>query len=170
MIAVIGVIMPISQNSGPYVIQESDRISTVSRSMPWRLSTERITGFLHHYLAARFEWSNETFELKRKTLQVVTTDSVYSKLKESIIAYSAITKSQNARGFYILEGFQYSNEKRIIEALVSRVIRVGNTGVVTPLKILIEFDEARLNEQNPYGITITSLNESETTDPERGAQ
>ncbi len=164
LIAVLGllaVVVPSSLKTGPYVVHESDSLASVAISEPWKLTVGRVEGFLKLFLGARFEWSKETFDQKRSLLQAISTDAVISRLKDSIIGYGAVAKAQDARGYYLLEGFRFANEQHLIEAQVSRILRIGNTGVVTPLKLKLTYEDAAISDANPYGLRVKSVEEGE---------
>lgn len=146
---------------GPYFVRENDSFSVVTQSEPWRLTTERIEGFLRLYLDGRMHWSKEDFDSKKALLSAITSETVQTKLKDSLVAFGAMARNQDMRSFYVLEGHRFSNEKKIVEAQVSRIIRIGATGVVTPIQLVITYDEAAVTEQNPYGLKIVSIDESE---------
>lgn len=160
---VLAVIVPSSLKTGPYIVNDSGAFFTVSRSEPWKVSVARIEGFLKLFLTSRFEWSNESFEQRKATLKQITTDKVLTNLKDSIASYSAIAKSQDAKSYYLLEGFRFAHEKHVIEAQVSRVIRVGATGVVTPLFLRLFYEDAPISEGNPYGLRVTAIEEGDLT-------
>jgi len=153
---------------GPYVVKETDSFFSVSQTEPWKLTIERVEGFLKLYLKGRMEWSKDDFDSKRSLLFEISSEAVQGKLKDSLLSFGAMAKNQDMRCFYVLEGYRFSNEKKLIEANVSRIIRIGNTGVVTPIRVVIGYDEASVTEQNPYGLKVISLDESEiktTGDP-----
>ena len=156
-----GQIIISSANRGPFVITEESTFSSVSQSKPWKLSVERVEGFLRLYLSQRMEWSKVDFDQKRTLLLELSSDGVQRKLKDSLNTYGSMAKAQDMRCFFVLEGFRFSNEKQVIEAEVSRVIRIGAAGVVTPMKIAIGFSESPLTKANPYGMTVISLEESD---------
>ncbi len=161
LLAILAVIVPSSLKNGPYVIQEASTASAVSVSQPWRLSVARIEGFLKMFLSNRFEWTKETFDQKKSQLKNIVTEAVQTKLKESIVGYGAIAKSQDAKGYYVLEGFRFSNEQHLIEAQVSRIIRLGTTGVVTPLVLRLVFEDMSVSDANPYGLRVKAIEEGE---------
>ena len=162
LVATVGVQEILSSiDKGPYFVKENDSFFTVSRSEPWKLTVERVRNFLNLYLKGRMEWSKEDFESKRSLLSEISSEAVQSKLKDSLVTFEAMAKSQDMRSFYVVEGYRVSNERRIIEATVSRVIRIGTTGVVTPIRVIICYDESAITENNPYGLKVISLDESE---------
>ena len=161
IVLVVAQIALASINKGPYVVQEKDSFFSVTESEPWKLTQVRIEGFLKLYLKVRMEWSKDDFESKRSLLNQIASDPVQTKLRESLNAFSAMAKSQDMRCFYVLEGYRFSNEKKIIEARVSRIIRVGNTGIVTPIQVAISYDESSVSKENPYGLKMISVEESE---------
>lgn len=159
VLGILAVVVPSSLKNGPYIIRESDSIATVTRAEPWKLTVGRIEGFLKLFLSARFEWSKESFEQKKTILKGISDEAPFNKLKDSITSYGAIAKSQDARGYYVLEGYRFSNEQKLIETQVSRVIRIGTTGVVTPLMIRITFEESALSDGNPFGLRVKAIEE-----------
>ncbi len=170
VLGLLAVIVPSSLKTGPYVIQETETVSAVSISEPWKLSVARVQGFLKLFLNSRFEWSKETFEQKREMLKRIATDQVLSKMKDSLDSYSAIAKSQDARGYYVLEGFRFSNDQHVIEAQVSRIIRLGTTGVVTPLSLRLSYEDASISDKNPYGLRVKGIEEGEITPQVEGSR
>ena len=161
VLGILSIVVPTTLKAGPYIIQDTESLLSVSRSQPWKLTVSRVEGFLKLYLNGRFNWSKENFAAQKDILTQIISDAALNKLKDSLISIEAIAKTQGARSFYILEGYRFSNQQKVIEAQVSRVIRVGSTGVVTPLLIHLYFEEASVTEQNPYGLQITSLEEIE---------
>ena len=159
VLALLAVVVPTSLKTGPYIIRESDTVSSVIQSEPWKVTAARIEGFLRLYLSNRFEWSKENVDQKRDAVRTLVTDGVAAKLKDSMVSYSTIAKAQNARAYYVLEGFRFSNERRLIDAQVSRIIRVGTTGVVTPLQIRLVYEDSAVSGQNPYGFRVNSIEE-----------
>ena len=159
VIAILAVIVPSAMKSGPYVVRETDTLSTVVRAEPWKMTVGRVEGFLKYFLSARFEWSKENFDTRKDELKTVVTDQVFSKLKESIVGYGAIAKSQEAKGFFVIEGFRFSNDQHIIEAQISRIIRVGGPGVVTPLVLKLTYEDTSVSDANPYGLRIKAIEE-----------
>jgi hypothetical protein len=161
IVALLAVIVPSSLKNGPYVVQDTEGIYSVSRSQPWKLTVARLEGFLKLYLAGRFDWSKETCNARKELLKEIVDGSNLGRMKESIIGMEALVKNQNGQSFYVLESFRFSNQQRLIEAQVSRVVRVGATGVVTPLLIRLIYDESSISAQNPYGLKIKSIEEVE---------
>lgn len=173
LLAIVGiqaVVVPTAIQSGPYVINDMDSFFSLSKSEPWKLTVGRMEGFLKLYLTGRMDWSKENFDSRKKILSTISSDSVQSKLKDSLLSFGAMARNQDVRSFYVLEGYRFSNEKKVIEANVSRIIRVGSTGVVTPIRVSIGFTEAAVTEENPYGLKIIALTESEVgSNSEKGA-
>lgn len=161
VIGILAVIVPSSLKNGPYIIQDNDSLFSISRSEPWKLTTSRLEGFLKLYLTARFDWFQGNFDARKELLRTILDESPFTKMKDSIVSLGLLAKNQDARGFFILEGYRFSNEQRIIEAKVSRIIRVGTVGALTPLLIRLHYAETAVTEQNPYGLIIKSLEETE---------
>ncbi len=162
LLGIISVSVPLLMRSGPYLVQDSESLYSVSKAQPWKLTVTRLEGFLKLYLTGRFDWSKENFADRRKLLKEIIADPAFQKLKDSLLSLETVSKNQSARGFYVLEGYRFSNERKVIEAQISRIIRVGATGVVTPLLVRLFFDEAAVSEQNPYGLKIKALEEMES--------
>ncbi len=162
VLGILAVIVPSSLKSGPYIIQETETVSTVIVSEPWKITVARIQGFLRLFLNSRFEWSKENFEQKREILKTIVSDSVFNKLKDSVANYGSIAKFQDARGFYVLEDFRLANQQHVIEAQVSRIIRLSTTGVVTPLRLRLIYEETTISNANPYGLRVKAIEEGET--------
>jgi type IV secretory pathway component VirB8 len=161
-IAMVGVQAVLaSLKRGPYIVKDSDSFFTVVQSEPWKLTTIRIEDFLKLYLSGRMEWSKDDFEFKRKLIDGLSSRAVQAKLKDSMAAFEAMARNQDMRCFYVLEGYRFSNENKVIEANVSRIIRIGVTGVVTPIRVVIGYDEAPVSEENPYGLKVVSIEETE---------
>jgi hypothetical protein len=163
VLAVLAVIAPASIQLGPYVIQDSNGYAAVTRSEPWKLTVSRVEGFLKLFLSTRYEWSKDGFDQKKEALNSLVTDAVAAKLKDSVVSYGTFAKAQDARAFFILEGFRFSNEKHVIEAQISRIIRVGTTGVVTPLFLKISYEDTSVSNMNPYGLRVKAIEESEAS-------
>ena len=165
LIAVVGllaVVVPSSMKYGPYVVRETSDLSTIVRSEPWKLTVSRLEGFLKLYLSNRFEWSKDEVNQRKEALKNLTNPEVFQQMKESLTAMEAIAKNQNGKIYYLLEGFRFSNQKKLIEAQISRVIRIQNTGVVTPITIRLLFEEAPITTENPYGLKVKNIEEFET--------
>ena len=164
LIAVLGllaIIVPSSLKAGPYIISESEGAATVMPSQPWRITVSRVEGFLRLFLSTRFEWRKETFDQKKDLLKTLVAEPVLSKIRDSVVAYGSVAKAQDARGYYVLEGFRFSNEQHAIEAQVSRIIRLGSTGVVTPLSLRLIYEDTALSDSNPYGLRVKAIEEGE---------
>lgn len=157
----IAIVVPLTMSAGPYIVRDSENLYSVSKAQPWKLTVSRMEGFLRLYLSGRFDWTKENFGERKALLKEILSEPAFQKMKDSLLSLEILSKNQGARSFFILEGYQFSNERKIIEAKVSRVLRVGTTGVVTPLVVRIYFDDAAMTEKNPYGLRIKSLEEGE---------
>ena len=160
LLAISLLAVPAILSSGPFVIIDEGSYSRLTESKPWNLSVSRLEGFTKLYLSSRFDWNKDNFPEKSKVLTALTDSAVFSKLKDNLSSLEMLAKGQNARSFYVLEGFGYSQAQRRIEADVTRVIRIQNTAVATPLKIRIAFSEAGPNSVNPYGLKVVGVEET----------
>ncbi len=135
----------------------------LSEVEPWKLSAARIEEFSRAYLSDRFAWSENDFADKVKNLAVITSPGVITKLKDSLLAFEALTHNQKAKSYYVLESFRFSNEDKKIDVQITRVIRIQAAALATPLDIEIDYSDAPLTAENPYGLVVTSVNEREVT-------
>lgn len=146
---------------GPVVVLDQDGFFRTAHSKPWQLTTSRLEGFARIYLAARWEWTSETFDERRKSLQEILVPELIPKLKDSLQGLESVAKLQHARSYFVLEGWGFSNEKRKVELRIIRVIRIRNAAISTPMMIHLVLQESPLTETNPYGLLVESLEESE---------
>jgi hypothetical protein len=158
----IGYVPTVVKKSNPLLIRTETGI-VLSEVEPWKLTSARIEEFTRAYLSSRFEWRDETFAQKRKSLSQIADPQVFLKLKDSLQAFEAIAHNQKARSYYILENFQFSNQEQKIMVDVTRVLRIQSAALSTPLRIEINYGEASLSGENPYGLVATSINEMEVT-------
>ncbi len=167
-ISIIGV--PMLFRSGPYVITDSDSFYKVVKSKPWEVSTSRVEGFTKKYLTTRFEWSEETFSTKEDELKNITEESVFKKLKDSISSFKSISQNQKAKSYFTFEGYGFSNSDKKIEARITRVIRIKNIAAASPLIVRLSYQEVAVSEANPYGMTVTGIEEVEQTETDGGTK
>lgn len=150
----------LATEGNPILIRDGKMVRLAEKES-WQTSVTRIEEFLNHYLATRFEWNETNFDQKREELKKITSEAVYSKLKDSLAAFEALNKSQKASSYYVLEGFGFSNEKHQIEARITRVLRIQKLALATPLVIQIEYRDRALKDGNAFGLSVSALNESE---------
>jgi hypothetical protein len=153
------IVVPEMTRNGNPLIVDTDAGAQVTHVSPWKLSVERINQFTKAYLTHRFEWAPETFSKEKSNLKVLVSDKVFAKLKESFVAFESLAQNQSAKSYYVLEDFGFANEKRIIEARVTRVLRIKDVALATPLSILINYDETSVTEANPFGLIVTAVKE-----------
>lgn len=156
--------VPVLFKNGPYLIKDQESFFATSKSEPWKLTVGRIEGFTKLYIATRFEWTPENFKSKETTLKEVVSDSVFIKLKESLSSFRAIAQNQHASSFYVFEGYGFSNKEQKIEARITRVLRIKNVAIATPLIVRLKFQEVGVSETNPYGMNLIGIEESEIKD------
>jgi hypothetical protein len=165
-LVILSIVVPASIKRGPYIVQDSQGLYAVTRSEPWKLTVSRLEGFLKLYLTARFDWSKDTAPKRKDLLRKLVSEKAYASMKESVTSLSVLTSTQKGRVFFVLEGYRFANQKKLIEAKVSRIVRVGNAGVVTPLTIRLTYEEVTVSEDNPYGLQVKSVEEFESTTEE----
>lgn len=158
------VFVPALFTSGPYIIVDDDSIHRMLKSKPWEVSIARIESFTKQYLSHRFEWSSDSFHKKEASLKEYTDENVFKKLKDSLSSFKSMAQNQKAKCFYVFEGFGFSNSEKKIEAHITRVLRIGNLAASTPLVIKLLYRESSVSEANPYGLTITGVEETEPAD------
>jgi hypothetical protein len=156
-VSIVGV--PAVLRSGPYVISDQGHFYQLARTKPWELTISRMEGFAKLYLSSRFEWNAENFTGKKAQLKSIMKEAVFNRFKDSLNSFEALAKSQSARSFYALEGFAFSNAKHVLEARVSRVLRIQTSGLVSPIVVRLSFEEVPVTESNPYGLQITGVEE-----------
>lgn len=171
-IAIVAV--PTLSRSGYCIVVEQDGLATLAETKPWKISAARIESFLKNYLSSRFEWSAETFSKSKENLKQLTSEAVYSKLKDSVASFEAIAQNQQARSHYVLEGFGFANAKRTIEARVTRIVRIKHLALSTPLVIRIFYEDTAVSQTNPFGLIVSGLEELEADEggftKEKGTQ
>ncbi len=155
------IVTPVLSRNGNPVLIQGERGIRITEREPWKTSVTRMQEFLNDYLATRFEWNEANFSEKGEHLKRITTETVFAKMKDSISAFETLSKSQKASSYFILEGFGFSNEKHQIEARISRVLRIGKLALATPLVIQLEYRDVPLKNENPYGLVVSAINESE---------
>ena len=161
VITLIVIILPnAAKHSNPLLIKTDQSVSLAEVSS-WNLSVDRLERFAKAYLSARFEWTADNFGKKKDSLKELTSESVFSSLKTPLTSFESLAQTQGAKSYYVLEDFGFSNAKKLIEAKITRVIRIKNAALATPLQITLTFDEASLSESNPFGLTVVGLDESE---------
>jgi hypothetical protein len=161
------VISYLSRESNPVLVQIDSSIN-LAKVESWKLSAARMEAFTRAYLGSRFEWSETTFDQKKTMLATLTDAGIFSKLKDSVNAFEAIAKNQKAASYYILEGFWFSNTDHKIEARLTRVLRIQEAALATPLIVHLTYIDAPLTPENPYGLKVSALDESEVRG-DRGA-
>jgi hypothetical protein len=161
LLAICLVFVPqVVKKSNPLLIRTEKGI-VLSEVEPWKLSVARMEEFSRAYLSDRFVWSENDFGQKRKNLSEILSPEVNLKLKDSLQAFESLTRNQKAKSYYILEEFHFSNEENKLSIQVTRVLRIQNAALATPLRIDMSYSEAPLTSENPYGLVITSLSETE---------
>jgi hypothetical protein len=144
------------KNSNPVVIQTQTG-AEIATTTPWKLSEARIERFTNAYLAARFQWDAKSFVDQRKQLGILTDDAVLTKLK----AFEGLAQNQDARSYYVLESPPSWDGRQKIEAHVTRVLRIQSAALATPLVVRLSYMEAPVTPENPYGLRVTELDESQ---------
>jgi hypothetical protein len=161
LLALSIVAVPWILRQGPVVVMDQDGYSHMVRSKPWQLTVSRMEGFTRLYLLNRWEWSPEDFDAKRASLEELVVPTILPKLKDSLQGLSSLSKAQQARSYFVLEGWGFSNADHKIEARIDRVIRIKSAAVATPMTVRLIVQEAPVTESNPYGLKIESLEEAE---------
>lgn len=145
----------------PFLLKTTDDLPQVVETEPWKLSVSRIEGFSHEYLEARFHWSKATIGKTKDRLKAITDDQVFAKLKDSNSANEALAQNQKAESYYVLEHPAYSNTLDQAELHITRVIRIRDVALATPLVIRFSVKAAPITDQNRFGIIIDELDEEE---------
>lgn len=153
---------------GPVVVIDTQDYMHVVKSKPWNVTISRIEGFTKLYLSSRFEWVKNNFSEKKEVLSKVTDETIFKRLKDSIGSFESIATNQNGKSYYVLEGYGFSNEKRKIEARITRVLRMNNLAVATPFTVRLSYKETSVSESNPYGLVVDGLEEVEPTTEQGG--
>ncbi|MGK5083421.1 hypothetical protein WDW37_08940 [Bdellovibrionota bacterium FG-1] len=168
LIGVLLVVVPHVLKGEPYLVEAVDGLPQILKSEPWRLSTSRIRGFSRAYLEARFHWSPESMGQARSRFEPLTTEAVFAKLKDSLSVNEAIAQNQKAESFYIIERETYSKAMDGAELQITRVLRIRNVGIATPLIIKLTIQAAPITDQNPYGFVVSGLEEEEAHEATEG--
>ncbi len=161
IIALCLVLVPSMVKNGNPLLITTDSAVELAHTTPWNLSVERFERFTKLYLADRFEWDKDNFDSKKTDLKTIVSTDVFTKLRESFTTFQSLGQTQGARSFYVLEDFGFSNSQNKILAKVTRVLRIQNVAVATPLEIHISFQESTVSQSNPYGLTVTSVEEQQ---------
>ena len=161
LLGVLLVAVPHVLKGEPYLIESIDGLPKTLSSQPWKLSQSRISGFSRAYLEARFHWRPETFGEARSHFSPITTEGVMARLKDSIAANQAIAQNQKAESYYILEREAYSKAMDVAELQITRVLRIRNVAIATPLLIKLNIQSTPLSELNPFGFVVSGLDEAE---------
>lgn len=159
LIGVLLIVVPHVLKGEPFLVEAVDGLPQILKSEPWRLSTSRVSGFSRAYLEARFHWSPENVVKARTQLAALATDAVIGKLKDSLAANEAIAQNQRAESLYVIEREAYSKAMDRAELQVTRVLRVRNVAIATPLVIKLNIAAAPITDQNPYGLVVSGLEE-----------
>lgn len=159
LIGVLLIAVPHILKGEPYLVESVDGLPQILKSEPWRLSTSRIGGFSRAYLEARFHWSPESVAHARSQFAPLTTDTVFGKLKDSLTANEVIAQTQRADSFYVIEREAYSKSMDAAELQVTRILRIRNVAIATPLLIKLSLQTAPISDQNPYGFVVSGLEE-----------
>lgn len=153
--------VPALFKNGPYLIKDQGSFFAVSKSEPWKMTVGRVEGFTKLYISTRFEWTPENFKSKETALKEIINESALIKLKESLSSLRGIAQNQHASSFYVFEGYGFSNKEQKIEARITRVLRIKNVAVATPLVLRLKFQEVSVSDANPYGMSVIGIEESE---------
>lgn len=159
IVALIAIPASVSQGN-PVLVQSADRV-TIAKNEPWNLSVLRIEEFLKQYIRSRFQWNEGNFDEQKKNLKSLVSDAVFTRLKDSLSAFESLNKNHKARSDFVLEGYGFSNEKHKIEARIIRVLHIGKVAAATPLTIQISYQDTAITPDNPYGLVVTGLTESD---------
>lgn len=145
----------------PFLLKTTDDLPSVVETEPWKLSVSRIEGFSHEYLEARFHWSQATIEKTKNRLKAITSDQVFAKLKDSASANEALAQNQKAESYYVLEHQAYSKTLDQAELHITRVIRIRDVALATPLVIRLSVKPAPITDQNRFGLVLDEVDEEE---------
>jgi hypothetical protein len=152
----------------PYLLKTTDDLPTIIQSEPWKLSVSRTEAFSHEYLEARFHWSASTISKTRDRLKIIAGESIFSKFKDSLSANDSLAQNQKAESYYALEHQEFSNALDQAEIHITRVLRIRNVALATPLVIKFSVKQTAVSEQNPYGLVLDELDEEEARDASSG--
>ena len=158
------IVVPQILKGEPFLLKTTDDLPTIVQSQPWRLSVSRMESFSHEYLEARFHWSAVTQAKARDRLKVVAGDTIFAKLKDSLAANDALAQNQKAESYYALEHQTFSNLLDAGELHITRILRIRNVALATPLTIRFAVKQAPVTDQNPYGLVLDELDEEEARD------
>ena len=164
LLGVTIIAVPLIFRNGPYVVNDQESFLAVSKSQPWKITISRIEGFTKFYLSSRFEWSTDDFDKKSDQLKLITSDPVFKKLKDSLSSFKALAQNQGAKCYFVLEGYGFSNRDQKIEVKVTRVLRMKSAAFGTPLIVKLNYQETAVSETNPYGLTITGIDETDLSE------
>ena len=161
LLAVALIAIPESARKSNPILIRTEKGLVLSEVEPWKLSAARVDQFSRAYLSNRFVWSESDFDQKKLNLSRLTTPSVFTKLKDSLQTFESMSKNQKAKSYYVLEEFHFSNEERKIALQITRVLRIRNAALATPIRIEMTYSETSLSPDNPYGLLIETVNEQE---------
>jgi hypothetical protein len=164
LIGVLLIAVPLVMKGEPFLIEPVDGLPQILKSEPWRLSTSRVNGFSRAYLEARFHWQPENIGKSRMRLEALTTASVFSQLKNSMTASEGLAQNQKAESYYVIEREAYSKAMDGAELQVTRVLRIQNAAIATPLNIKLTIHGAPITDQNPYGFVLAGVDEGAVND------
>lgn len=149
---------------GPYIINQKDSLYSVSRAEPWKISETLIERFLNQYLDDRYAWAPENFRSQLSNLKELTDEGIYKKLKDGSSSFQSFAENDHGHSFYVLEGFCFSNKDRKIEAKVIRILKIKDAATAIPINLKLSYQNAAITEKNPYGLVVTSFEESVPVD------
>lgn len=164
LIGVLLIAVPHVLKGEPFLVEAVDGLPQILKSEPWRLSTSRISGFSRAYLESRFHWSPEGVGQARTRIAALATDAVFGRLKDSLAANEAIAQNQKAESFYVIEREAYSKAMDRAELQITRVLRVRNAAIATPLIVKLNIAAAPITNQNPYGLVVSGVEEVAASD------
>ena len=159
LLGVLLVAVPHVLRGEPYLVEAVDGLPQVLRSEPWRLSTSRISGFARAYLKRDSTGPPRPSPRAALVLEKLTTEAVFSKLKDTVSISEALAQNQKADSFYVIEREAYSKAMDGAELQATRILRIRNTAIATPLLIKLTIDAAPITDQNPYGFVVSGLEE-----------
>ena len=165
LLALAVTVIPLAMKKGNPLLVRTEKGIVLSEVEPWKLSVARIEGFTRAYLSSRFEWSEADIAQKRQAVSNFVSPAVFAKLKDSIVTFETLARNQKAKSYYVLEDFHFSADDHTIEAKITRVLRIQNAALATPLLVGISYSDATLSPENPFGMHATSLNEAEVGTP-----
>lgn len=161
LLAIAITILPkVVRESNPLLINTPDGVLLANVS-PWGLSAKRFDQFTDAYLAARFSWTPETLNQTKLDLKAITAPQVMIKMKDSFVYSDSLAQTQKAKSFYVREDYQVSSTGEKIEIWATRILRIKNVGIATPLHLILSYQEAPITKENPYGIVVSGVEEIE---------